>query len=159
MEEMFFEGFFLFLVLVTNLCSQEEQFSNFGKRPPKELSYQVWLKSTQWLQRRMFEFFFSIFNSGGHFVQRNRKNQAIMVEDLPSNNPIKFGWYLPCSGAEMSFEVVVFFIFSSGSQFVQQSGTIWVILVEDLPRNNPINFGRNPASGYRGDAIWSLFYF
>ena len=84
---------------------EQTDLNNFGRGPPEEQSYQVQLKS--------------------------------MVE--------------------MSFEV--FSIFSSGGHFVQQSGMIWTMLVVDLPSNNPINFGWNPPGGYKGDVIWSLFYF
>ena len=80
--------------------------------------------------------FFSIFSSGGHFVQLSTKIWAILVEDLPRNNPIKFGWNLPSSYGGVSFEVYT--NFSSGGHFVQWSGRIWAILVKNLQRNNPI---------------------
>ena len=43
----------------------------------------------------LFEVFFLFFYSGSHFVQRSKTNWAILVEDLPRNNQINFGWNPP----------------------------------------------------------------
>ena len=56
---------------------------------------------------------FSIFGSGGHFVQQSRTILASL--------PLK-----------------VFSIFSSKDHFVQWSGTILALLVEGHPRNIPV---------------------
>ena len=87
---------------------ERNSFNNFDRWPPKELSYQVWLKSAQWYRGDIFFFFF--FSSCGYFVQRSTTICAILVEGLPSNNPIMFAWNLPSS---YSGDVVwcLFFLF------------------------------------------------
>ena len=72
-------------------------------------------------------FFFSIFNSGCHFVQRSRTIWAILLE-----NWAKIG---------------------SGSHFVQWSGTILAILEEDHSRNISVKLFWNQAIGLGGDVI------
>ena len=67
------------------------------------------------------------------FMQRRGPIWAMFVEDLPRNNPIKFGWNLSSGYGEN--EIVFFSSFTSGSHFVKQSRTIQVILVENLPTN------------------------
>ena len=52
--------------------------------------------------------FFSIFSSGSHFVQQSVTVWAILVEDLPRNNPIKFGWNPPSGNGG---DVWIFFSF------------------------------------------------
>ena len=80
---------------------------------------------------------FSIFSSGGHFVQRSRTilasleklHRGIICMKLLRNRLIGLG------------ENVVFTsfsIFSSGSHFVQRSRTILAILVKGHPRNIPV---------------------
>ena len=98
---------------------------------------------------------FSVFSSGGHFVQRSGTVWVSLVEDLLRNN-LLFGWICPVVTEETLFEV--FSSFSSGGHFLKWCRTIWAILVEDLPRNNPIMFGWNLPSGNRGD-VWIFFYF
>ena len=100
---------------------------------------------------------FSIFSSGGHFVQQSGMVWAILVEDIPRNIPIMFGWKLP-SGYRGYSCLKFFFIFSSGSHFVQRSRTNWAILLEDSQRNNPINSGWNLPSSYRGDVLSSKLW-
>ena len=39
--------------------------------------------------------FFSIFSSGGHFVQQSRTILAILVRGHPRNIPVKLFWNLP----------------------------------------------------------------
>ena len=51
-EEMCLNFFSFFLALEAILCSKAQQFQQSGRGPPKEQSNQLWLKSTQWLQRR-----------------------------------------------------------------------------------------------------------
>ena len=65
-----FKGFSIFSSGIHFVQFEQNGLSNFGRRPPKEQSYQVWLKSAQWLRRRCYlKFSFSIFSSGDHFVQ------------------------------------------------------------------------------------------
>ena len=76
---------------------------------------------------------FSIFSSGGHFVQRSRTILAIFDKLHQGIIHMKMG---PLALEKMSFKS--FSIFSSGGHFVQRSRTILAILVKGHPRNIPV---------------------
>ena len=76
---------------------------------------------------------FSIFSSGGHFVQGRETILAILVEGHPRNISVKYFEIRPLVYEKMSFKG--FSILSSGGHFVQQSRTILATLVEGHPRN------------------------
>ena len=81
---------FLSFFSIAPFSSPEQNgLSNFGRGPLKELSYQVWLKSAQWLWRKcclkFFLFFVSIY-----FVQQSGNTLAILVEGHPRNISVKF---------------------------------------------------------------------
>ena len=51
-------------------CSaKQSHYSNFGKGSPKKHSCEIILKSGHWCRSCHLKFFFSIFSSGGHFVE------------------------------------------------------------------------------------------
>ena len=77
---------------------------------------------------------FSIFSSGGHFVQWSGMIFAILVKGHPWNISVKYFGIGPLVSEEMSFKAF-FSNFSSGGNFVQWSRTILTILVENYPRN------------------------
>ena len=109
MEELLFKFFFFYFQLWSSFyAARRNTLSNFGWGPPKELSYKIWLKYAQWLPRTCCLKFFSVFSSGGHFVQQSRNIWAISVEDLPRNNPIEFGWNLPCNGGDVVWSFFLF---------------------------------------------------
>ena len=144
------------------MCSGEEQFEQFWKWISQNTILSS-LKSAQCLQSRYCLIFFLFLLWRPFSCSRvKRKIWYILIEDLSINNPIKFGYNVPCSnGGNVVWRFFVLFcfvFFSSGTHFVQQSGTIWAILVENLPRNNSINFGWNPPRVYRA-VIWNLFFF
>ena len=60
-------------------------FSNFGRGSPKEHFCEIILKSGQWPKRRMSSKGFSIFSSGGHFVQQSGTLLAILSEGHARN--------------------------------------------------------------------------
>ena len=66
---------------------------------------------------------FSIFSSGGHFVQRSKIILPILVKCHPRNVSVKF--VLRLAYGESSW----YSIFSSDGHFVQWSKTILAILV------------------------------
>ena len=76
---------------------------------------------------------FSIFSSGGHFVQPSTAILAYLVEGCPRNITTKLfeNWSIGL-GADI--------IFSSGSHLVYQSGTILPILVGSHLGNIPVKF-------------------
>ena len=78
---------FLFLALVVILFSGVDNFSYFGKRPSKEHFCENILKSNNWPRKSHLKFF-SIFSSGGHFVQWSGTILAILVESHPKNIPV-----------------------------------------------------------------------
>ena len=80
---------FLFLALVANLFSVEENFYNFGKESPKEHFCEIILKSVHWSRMRCHLKAFSIFSSGGYFVQWNKTILAILVGGHPRNISVK----------------------------------------------------------------------
>ena len=102
-------------------------FSNFGRGSPKEHLREIILKLVHWSRRRCcLRVFFSIFSSGGHFVQRSGTILKIVVEDHPRNISVK----LFLNREKMSFKG--FSISSSGGHFVQRSRTSLAILVDGL---------------------------
>ena len=67
---MSFKVFFcLFLALAASLFSGRNDFSNFGRRSPKEHFCEISLKSVLWSGKRCHLKGFSIASSGGHLVQ------------------------------------------------------------------------------------------
>ena len=50
---------------------------------------EIILKSANWPRRRCRFTSFSIFSSGGHFVQQSRTILAILVKNHPRNIPVK----------------------------------------------------------------------
>ena len=77
-------------------CSAErDHFSNFGSGSSNETFLWNYFEMGPLALEEMSFKGFSIFNSGGHFVQRSWMAWAILVEDVPRNNPIKFGWNPP----------------------------------------------------------------
>ena len=50
---------------------------------------EIILKSANWPRRRGGFTSFSIFSSGGHFVQQSRTILAILVKGHPRNIPVK----------------------------------------------------------------------
>ena len=76
---------FLFFALVAILFSGAEQLSNFERGSPKEHFCEIILKSGHWPSKG----FFSIFSSGGHFVQCNGTIFAILVAGHPRNISVK----------------------------------------------------------------------
>ena len=71
---------------------ERNHFNNFGRGSPKEHFCGIILKSGHWPKRRChlkLFFFFSIFSSGDHFVQRNRTILAILVEGHSRNISVK----------------------------------------------------------------------
>ena len=95
---------------------------------------------------------FSIFSSGGHFVQRSRTILAVFGKG---------------SSKEHSCEIILksahrprrrcrlkgFSIFSFDGHFVQRSGTILAILVKGHPRNIPVKLFWNLPNGLGGDVV------
>ena len=95
---------------------------------------------------------FSIFSSGGHFVQRSRTILAIFDK---------------VASGDHSYEIILkwahwpwrrcpfksFSIFSSGGHFVQRSRTILAILVKGHPRNIPVKLFWNLPIGLGGDVV------
>ena len=78
---------------------------------------------------------FSIFSSGGHFLQPSTTIFAYLVEGHSRNISMKL-FEDPLSKEQISFKS--FSIFSSGSHLVYQSGTILPILVESHLGNIPV---------------------
>ena len=62
-------------------------FSNFRRGSFKEHFYEIILKLSHWPTSRCKGF--SIFSSGGHFVQSSRAILANMVEGHPRNMSVK----------------------------------------------------------------------
>ena len=135
--------------------------SSFGRGPPEDQSYHVWLNLPSSFGGDVFWSFFyflalaAILCSGatgaewfGQFWLRS--SQGTILSCLTEICPVVT--------EQMLFEVLS--IFSYGGHFVQWSKTVWAILVEDLPRYNPtcIKFGWNLPSGSGGD-VWSFFLF
>ena len=79
---------FLFLALTAILFSGDH-FSNFSRGSSKEHFCEIILKWANWPWRRCRFTSFSIFSSGGHFVQRSRTILAILVKGHPRNIPVK----------------------------------------------------------------------
>ena len=68
-------------------CSAEwNDFSTFGKGSSKKHFCEIILKSGHWSRKRGHFKVFSIFSSGGHFVQCNRTSFAILVEGYPKKH-------------------------------------------------------------------------
>ena len=81
-----FKIFFYFKLLWPFCSTEQNHFSIFGKGSPKKHSCEIILKSGHWSKRRCqlkVVGFFSIFSSGGHFVQGNGTIFAILVEGHP----------------------------------------------------------------------------
>ena len=83
---------FLFLALAATLFCRVEQFEQCFS---KEHLCEIISKSANWPWRRCRFKSFSIFSSGGHFVQRSRTILAILVKGHPRNIPVKLFWNLP----------------------------------------------------------------
>ena len=86
----------------------------------------------------LFYGIFSIFSSGGHFVQLSKTFLAILVGGHPRNisvNYLKSAHWPRRRCCRKGFS-----IFSSGSHFVQRSGTIVAIFIEGHPRNTSVNY-------------------
>ena len=63
----------IFLTLAAILCGEAERYKQFGRRRhPRKQSFAVWLKMAYLLCRRCRLIFFSIFSSGGYFMQRSK---------------------------------------------------------------------------------------
>ena len=66
--------------------------SNFGRRPPKGKSFQVWLKAAQWLQKRCCFKFLSIFSSGNGTERFEqfwlRTSQGTILSTLDEIHPV-----------------------------------------------------------------------
>ena len=75
------------------LFNGAKRFSNFGRGSPKEHFCAIILKSDHWPWSRcclkFFVVFFSIFSSGGHFVQPSGTILAHLVEGYPRNISVK----------------------------------------------------------------------
>ena len=68
----------------------QNHFSNFGRGSYKEHFYESILKLGYWPTRRCrYKFFFSIFSSGGHFMQPSRTILANLVDSYPRNISLK----------------------------------------------------------------------
>ena len=83
---MLFKGYFLFLDPTAILLSRAD-LSNFGTESSKLHFCEIILKSAHWPSCRFTNF--SIFSSGGHFVQRSRTILAILIKGHPRNVPVK----------------------------------------------------------------------
>ena len=64
------------------------KFSNFGRESSKEHLCEIILKSAHWRRRRCRLTVFSIFSSGGNFVQWSGTILAILVEGHLRNIPV-----------------------------------------------------------------------
>ena len=104
---------------------EQNQFSNFNRRSPKEHFCEIILKSGHWPRRTYHLKVFLCFSFGGHYVERSGTILTILVEEHPRNISVK-GFF--------------FHIFCSGGHFVLRSGTILTILIEGHPRNISINY-------------------
>ena len=69
-------------------------FSNFGRRLSKEHFCEIILKLAHWPRRCCLKGF-SIFSSGGQFVQRSGTILAILVEGHSRNISVKLFWNWP----------------------------------------------------------------
>ena len=94
-----------------------------------------------------FKCFFSVFSSGGHFVQWSKTSLAILVEVHTRNIKIFCEITLKSEHWPRRIQFKRFSIFSSGSHFVQQSGTILATYVEGYPWNISLIFFLNRAIG------------
>ena len=75
---MSFKGFSTFSFGGHFFSAERKHFNKFGRGSPKDHFCEMILKSSHWPRRRCRLFlFFSIFSSGGHFVQRSRTILAI----------------------------------------------------------------------------------
>ena len=68
---------------------ERNHFSNFGSGSSKEHFCEIISKSAHWPWRRCCFMGFSIFSSGGHFVQQSETILAILVEGHPQNISVK----------------------------------------------------------------------
>ena len=64
---------------------EQNHFSKTGRGSSKEHSGEIILKLAHWPRRRCCLKGFSIFSSGGHFVQPSGTILAILVEGHPKN--------------------------------------------------------------------------
>ena len=67
---------------------EENDLSNFDRESTKEHFCEIILKSGHW-PRRCHLKGFSIFSTGGHFVQRSRTILSILVEGHSMNISVK----------------------------------------------------------------------
>ena len=75
----------LIWAIAVHICPKTyaDHFSNFGRGSLKEHFSEIILKSGHWPRRRCCLMFFSIFSSGGHFVQPSGTILALLVEGHP----------------------------------------------------------------------------
>ena len=114
----------------------QRHLSNFGTESSKEHFCGIILKSAYWPWRRCRFTCFSIFSSGGHFVQRSRTILAILIKGHPRNIPVQL--FLNRTFGLGGDVVKGFSIFSFDGHFVQRSRTILAILVKGHQRNIPV---------------------
>ena len=94
---------------------------------------------------------FSIFSSGGNFVQRSRTILAIFDKlHQGFSYEIILKW---AHWPRRRCRFKCFSIFSSGGHFVQRSRTILAILVKGHPRNIPVKLFWNLPTGLGGDVV------
>ena len=86
---MSFKGFFYFKLWRPFFSAERNHFSNFSRGSSKKHFCEIILKSAHWPWRRCRFKNFSIFSSGGHFVQQSRTILAILVKGYPRNIPVK----------------------------------------------------------------------
>ena len=79
-KEMSFKDFFYFKRWWQFCSAEQKHISNFGIGSPKKHSCEIILKSGHKSRRAVNEGFFSIFSSGGHFVQSNATIFIFLVE-------------------------------------------------------------------------------
>ena len=108
-------------------------------------------------KEEMFKDFFSIFSSGGHFVQPSRTFLPVLVKDHKRNTSVKLLWNRD-TGSRGDVFWRFFSIFSSGSHFVQPSGAILVILVEGHWWNTSVQIFWNQAIGQVLDVVEDFLF-
>ena len=86
-----FEVFSVFQLWPPFCAVEQNVLSNFGRGPPKELSYPDWLKSARGLWRRCCLQLFISVALATILCTEVEQYCAIFVGNFPRNNPIKFG--------------------------------------------------------------------
>ena len=95
---------------------------------------------------------FSIFSSGGHFVQRSRTILAIFGKRSSKEHSCEI-ILKSAHPPRKRYRLKGFSIFSYDGHFVQRSGTILAILVKGHPRNIPVKLFWNLPIGLGGDVV------